>query len=48
MLKAWLYLGPSRRLLLIGIRPLVTVQAIKEALSVSLRRFKVEVHIRLI
>src|SRR5215211_1210255 len=48
MLQAWLYLGPMKRLLLIGIHHLATVQSIHEALRYTLRRFKVEVHIRLI
>jgi hypothetical protein len=46
-LEAWLYLGPHKRLLLLAVRPLATVQAVQQALAHTLRRFDVEVFIRM-
>jgi len=43
MVKAWLYMGPAKRLLLIGLSPLTTLEVVQQSLAVALRRYHVVV-----
>jgi hypothetical protein len=46
LVQAWLFIGQGKRLLLIGLHPLVTIQMVQQRLQKSLRRFGVQVEVR--